>query len=67
MESCRIIKNLINLDLIEIIQFCLKIFDRWVVGWVKGVYYFLKYFAIFHHSNAKMFQPHIPHHIISHI
>ena len=39
-------KNLINLDLIEIIQFCLKIYDLlrhphpwvgvWVVGWVSG-------------------------------
>ena len=38
--------NLINLDLIEIIQFCLKIYDLlrhpypwvgvWVVGWVSG-------------------------------
>ena len=38
--------NLINLDLIEIIQFCLKIYDLlrhphpwvgvWVVGWVNG-------------------------------
>ena len=25
--SCQITKNLINLDLIEIIQFCLKIYD----------------------------------------
>ena len=41
-----IIKNLINLDLIEIIQFCLKIYDLlrhphpWVgtlvVGWMGG-------------------------------
>ena len=40
----QIIKNQINLDLIEIIQFCLKIYDLlrhphlcvgvWVVGWV---------------------------------
>ena len=39
-------KNLINLDLIEIIQFCLKIYDFqthphpwvgvWVVQWVSG-------------------------------
>ena len=38
--------NLINLDLIDIIQFCLKIYDLerhphawvgvWVVGWVSG-------------------------------
>ena len=27
--SCEIIKNLINLDLIEIIQFCLNIYDLW--------------------------------------
>ena len=27
-------KNLINVDLIEIIQFCLKIYDLWVGGWV---------------------------------
>ena len=27
--SCQITKNLINLDLIGIIQFCLKIYDLW--------------------------------------
>ena len=42
----QIIKNQINLDLIEIIQFCLKIYDLlrhphlcvcvWVVGWMSG-------------------------------
>ena len=42
----QIIKNQINLDLIEIIQFCLKINDLlrhphlcvgvWVVGWMGG-------------------------------
>ena len=38
--SGQITKNLINLDLIEIIQFCLKIYDLWrhphpwVGGWV---------------------------------
>ena len=36
----QIIKNRINLDLIEIIQFCLKIYDLWVYGllggWVDG-------------------------------
>ena len=42
-----IIKNRINLDLIEIIQFCLKIYDLlrhpnlwlgvWVVGWMGGL------------------------------
>ena len=42
----QIIKNQINLDLIEIIQFCLKIYDLlrhphlwvgvWVVGWMGG-------------------------------
>ena len=48
MGSCQITKNLINLDLIEIIQFCLKIYDLWrhppmdgcvggwVVQWVNG-------------------------------
>ena len=41
MGSCQITKNLINLDLIEIIQFCLKIYDLWrhpaMVGvWVDG-------------------------------
>ena len=40
------LKNQINLDLIEIIQFCLKIYDLWrhlhlwvgvwVVGWFSG-------------------------------
>ena len=44
--SGQMIKNLINLDLIKIIQFCLKICDLlrhphawvgvWVVGWVNG-------------------------------
>ena len=29
VESCEITKNLIKLDLIEIIQFCLKIYDLW--------------------------------------
>ena len=39
--SCEITKNLINLDLIEIIQFCLRIYDLWthphgrcMGGWV---------------------------------
>ena len=42
----QITKNLINLDLIKMIQFCLKIYDLWkhphlrmgvwVVGWVSG-------------------------------
>ena len=50
MGSGQIIKNQINLDLIEIIQFCLKIYDllrhphlwvgvwvvRWIGGWVDG-------------------------------
>ena len=37
--SGQITKNLINLDLIEMIQFCLKIYDLWVTpthGWVYG-------------------------------
>ena len=43
----QIIKNQINQDLIEIIQFCLKIYDLlrhphlwvdvWVVGWISGL------------------------------
>ena len=47
MGSGQIIKNQINLDLIEIIQFCLKIYDLlrhphlWVgvsvVGWMFGL------------------------------
>ena len=43
MDSCQISKNLINLDLIEIIQFCLKIYDLcrhphlWVGVWVVGL------------------------------
>ena len=47
MGSGQITNNLINLDLIEIIQFCLKIYDLyryaqpwvggWVVGWVNGL------------------------------
>ena len=50
MGSGQIINNQINLDLIEIIQFCLKIYDllrhphlwvgvwvvRWMGGWVDG-------------------------------
>ena len=41
--SGQITKNLINLDLIEIIQFCLKIYDLlrhphlWVGVWINGV------------------------------
>ena len=41
--SCQITNNLINLDIIEIIQFCLKIYDlyrhpthQWVCGWLGG-------------------------------
>ena len=47
MGPGQIIKNQINLDLIEIIQFCLKIYDLlrhpdlwvgvWVVGWMGGL------------------------------
>ena len=43
----QIIKNQINLDLIEILQFCLKIYDLpthphlwvgvWIVGWMDGL------------------------------
>ena len=43
MGPGQIIKNQINLDLIEIIQFCLKINDLlrhptyvWVYGWLDG-------------------------------
>ena len=46
LGSCQITKYRINLDLIEIIQFCLKIYDLlrhphplmgvWVVGWMDG-------------------------------
>ena len=31
--SCQIIKNQVNRHLIEIIEFCLKIYDLWVSGW----------------------------------
>ena len=41
--SAQITNNLINLDIIEIIQFCLKIYDcrdtpthGWVCGWIGG-------------------------------
>ena len=47
MGPGQIIKNRINLDLIEIVQFCLKIYDLlrhphlwvgvWVVGWMGGL------------------------------
>ena len=42
LGSCQITKNQINLDLTEIIQFYLKIYDLWrhtqlwVDGWVNG-------------------------------
>ena len=42
MGSCDITKNLINIDQIKIIQFCLKIYDLWrhphlwVGLWVDG-------------------------------
>ena len=42
MGSGQMTKNQINIDLIEIIQFCLKIYDLWthphlwVVGWLGG-------------------------------
>ena len=42
LGSLQITKNQINLELMEIIQFCLKIYDLlrhpylWVVGWVNG-------------------------------
>ena len=45
MGLCEITKNQINLDLIGIIQFCLKIYDLWrhptyggvwVVQWLDG-------------------------------
>ena len=53
MGPGQIIKNRINLDLIKIIQFCLKIYDllrhphlwmggwvdQWVNGWVNGWVY----------------------------
>ena len=32
--SCQIIKNRVNRHLIKIIEFCLKIYDLWVDGWV---------------------------------
>ena len=41
LEPGQIIKNHINLDLVEIIQFSLKIYDLltyphlWVVGWIN--------------------------------
>ena len=43
MGSGHITKNLINLELIETIQFCLKICDLlrhshlWVGGWISGL------------------------------
>ena len=43
MGSGHVTKNLINLELIEIIQICLKIFDLlrhphlWVGGWISGL------------------------------
>ena len=44
MGSCQITKNEINFELIEIIQFCLKIYDLfrpptygWMHGWMGGL------------------------------
>ena len=47
--SCQIIKNQVNCHLIEIIEFCLKIYDLWrhthlwvgvwVIVWVNGWYH----------------------------
>ena len=40
MGSCQIIKYQINLDLIKIIQLCLKIYDLWrhpTYGWMGGL------------------------------
>ena len=34
VSSCQIIKNRVNHHLIEIIEFCLKIYDLWMGGWV---------------------------------
>ena len=34
--SGEITNYLINLDIIEIIQLCLKIYDLWVYGWLGG-------------------------------
>ena len=46
LDQVKSLKNRINLELIEIIQYCLKIYDFrrnphlwvgvWVVGWVDG-------------------------------
>ena len=39
MGSCQISKSQINCDLIEIIQFCLRMYDLWrhpTQGWVDG-------------------------------
>ena len=38
VESCQITKNVINLDLIKIVEFCLETYDflRWVYGSVYG-------------------------------
>ena len=38
VSSCQIIKNQVNRHLIEIIEFCLKIYDLWrhFIVWVSG-------------------------------
>ena len=50
--SCQITRNQINLDLVQIIQFCWKIYDMWrhlypwvgvwAVGWVDGLELIIK-------------------------
>ena len=36
VSLCQIIKNRVNHHLVEIIEFCLKIYDLWS-GWVSGL------------------------------
>ena len=52
MGPCQITKNQINLDLIEIIQFCFKIYDLCMVaGWMDG--WVDEYVMSNHHQSNK--------------
>ena len=56
MGSCQISKNWINWDIIEIIQFCLKVYDLWwhpTYRWVYVKIYFHQFQRTWYHSKAR--------------
>ena len=57
--SCQITKNQINLDLIEIIQFCLKISDLWRHPHIFNYIHFGHFLDIFWTFLLKPSQPFI--------